>query len=292
MCNAFANLSDDLDSADIFSDMDREKLEPGAPLREIPAAAIEALHYDTCKACNGSKVFRSYTGRVVGSCFKCKGEGKIGYKQSPEKRAAARNAKANKKQVQIEAWKAAHEEEFAWLTAAIARGFQIASNLMIDLSKFGDLTEGKVALIRRFMAEDIARAEAKVKSIETAKVIDLGKIMTAFDNAAANQVKAPMLRLDRYRFAYKPDKGVIYIRLADKEVEAYFGRIEGGKFFKSRECTPEHEEAILTAAADPHAAAIAYGRREGACSVCGRGLTNHASIDDGIGPICAGRMGW
>ncbi|MEQ6332914.1 DUF6011 domain-containing protein [Sphingobium sp. MK2] len=272
--------------------MDREKLEPGAPLREIPAAAIEALHYDTCKACNGSKVFRSYTGRVVGSCFKCKGEGKIGYKQSPEKRAAARNAKANKKQVQIEAWKAAHEEEFAWLTAAIARGFQIASNLMIDLSKFGDLTEGKVALIRRFMAEDIARAEAKVKSIETAKVIDLGKIMTAFDNAAANQVKAPMLRLDRYRFAYKPDKGVIYIRLADKEVEAYFGRIEGGKFFKSRECTPEHEEAILTAAADPHAAAIAYGRREGACSVCGRGLTNHASIDDGIGPICAGRMGW
>lgn len=200
MCNAFANLSDDLDSADIFSDMDREKPEPGAPLREIPTAAIEALHYDTCKACNGSKVFRSYTGRVVGQCFKCKGEGKIGYKQSPEKRAAARNAKANKKQAQIETWKAEHQPEFDWLLAAMGRGFQIAANLFVDLTQYGSLTEGKVNLIRRFMAEDIQRAEAKAKSIETAKVIDLAKIMAAFENAAANQVKAPMLRLDRYRF--------------------------------------------------------------------------------------------
>lgn len=28
------------------------------------------------------------------------------------------------------------------------------------------------------------------------------------------------------------------------------------------------------------------------CGVCGRTLTNHKSIDRGIGPICAGRMGW
>lgn len=30
----------------------------------------------------------------------------------------------------------------------------------------------------------------------------------------------------------------------------------------------------------------------GVCCICGRELTNHASIDAGIGPICADKYGW
>ncbi|ARK07506.1 hypothetical protein LAV_00131 [Sphingobium phage Lacusarx] len=263
-----------------------------APMAPLPTSVEDALHYDTCPACRGSKVFRSYTGRVVGDCFKCKGEGRIGYKQSAEKRAAARQSKANRQVAKIEAWIAENKEEYEWLTAAGSRGFQIAANLLFDLAKWGSLTEGKVALIRRFMAEDKQRAEAKAKSVELAKAIDLSKIMEAFETAMANQVKRPLLRLDLFKFAYKPEKGLIYVRLKGEDEDAYMGKIEGGKFFRARECTDEYEQRILDAAADPRAAAIAYGKREGACSVCGRGLTNHASIDDGIGPICAGRMGW
>lgn len=55
----------------------------------------------------------------------------------------------------------------------------------------------------------------------------------------------------------------------------------------------ESRDAILAAiAADPKAASLAYGRELGHCGVCGRTLTNPESIDAGIGPICAGRMGW
>lgn len=45
-------------------------------------------------------------------------------------------------------------------------------------------------------------------------------------------------------------------------------------------------------AADPAAASLAYGRELGHCGVCGRTLTHPESIDRGIGPICAEKMGW
>jgi hypothetical protein len=42
-------------------------------------------------------------------------------------------------------------------------------------------------------------------------------------------------------------------------------------------------------AEDPHAAMIRYGQVVGACGHCGRTLTNQASRDAGIGPVCAAK---
>lgn len=46
------------------------------------------------------------------------------------------------------------------------------------------------------------------------------------------------------------------------------------------------------AEAGVQAAMERYGREIGACGHCGRTLTNEASIERGIGPICAGKMGF
>lgn len=35
-----------------------------------------------------------------------------------------------------------------------------------------------------------------------------------------------------------------------------------------------------------------YGKLYGVCAICGRTLTNEESIERGIGPVCAERMGW
>jgi hypothetical protein len=51
-------------------------------------------------------------------------------------------------------------------------------------------------------------------------------------------------------------------------------------------------ETILQAAADPLGAAVAFGKETGSCSCCGRELTVKASIERGIGPICAEKFGW
>jgi hypothetical protein len=44
--------------------------------------------------------------------------------------------------------------------------------------------------------------------------------------------------------------------------------------------------------ADPKAAMLLYGRSEHHCGHCGRLIINDESIERGIGPVCAGRMGW
>lgn len=46
------------------------------------------------------------------------------------------------------------------------------------------------------------------------------------------------------------------------------------------------------AEAGVQAAMERYGREIGACGHCGRTLTNEDSRERGIGPICAGKMGW
>lgn len=263
------------------------------PANDAEPSIVDAMHYDVCKACKGSKVFRSYTGRVVGPCFKCKGEGKIGYKTSAETREGSRASAAKRKSDKIMAFTAAHTQEVNWMFAAANRGFRIAVDLLEGFNRYGDLTEAKLALIQRFMAEDKARAEQREALKRDAKVVDVSKIEEAFAVAMGNQVKKPKLRLDAYRFSAVTEgknAGSIYV----KEIESgeYLGKITGGKFFRVRACTDEMEARIIAAAADPRAAAIAYGRREGACSVCGLTLTDHESIDLGIGPICATKWGF
>lgn len=46
------------------------------------------------------------------------------------------------------------------------------------------------------------------------------------------------------------------------------------------------------AAVGAEAASAAYGHEIGECGVCGRQLTNDASRERGIGPICVAKMGW
>ena len=43
---------------------------------------------------------------------------------------------------------------------------------------------------------------------------------------------------------------------------------------------------------DPQKAMLDYGLHTGSCGHCGRALSNPESLARGIGPICAGKMGW
>jgi hypothetical protein len=50
-------------------------------------------------------------------------------------------------------------------------------------------------------------------------------------------------------------------------------------------------DTLTTIAADPAAAAKAYGALTCSCSFCGRGLTDEGSIEVGYGPVCADKWG-
>lgn len=269
-------------------------------LKEQPLPTVEEapLFVETCKSCRGSGRFVAYTGRVVGPCFKCKGAGKLSFKTSPEDRAANRDGAARRKQTKEEQaltqFASAHPSTYGWMVAASARGFGFAAEMLETLKKWGHLTERQLAAVQRCEAQDAERsAKRAADAIERDRLttaIDITRIEASMASAIEKGVKRPLLRLDTFRFALKPDLGVIYVRDANDR-DVYYGKIEGGKFVPARSATPEIIAKIIEVAADPSAAAKAYGQRTGECSCCGRELTNHASIDLGIGPICAGRFG-
>lgn len=52
------------------------------------------------------------------------------------------------------------------------------------------------------------------------------------------------------------------------------------------------KRVLASIAADPRAAAIRYGHELGKCGICGRTLTDETSRANGIGPICADKVGF
>lgn len=278
-----------------------DSLEDDLPFTNNVVESV-TLFKEPCFKCNGTGKYQiGYAfPRLVG-CFKCKGVGFFEFKMSKEAREKSRKYAQTRKEQQVvskqqsvAAWLEAHPIESAWLNES---KFDFAVSMMQALNKYGSFTEKQLAAVSKCAlahAERKAQWEAERKTAETnAPVIDNSKIEVAFEAAKSKGIKSPKLRLDSFVFsmakADSKNAGALYVKGNDGE---YLGKVLGGKFLKTRACTVDMESAVVAAANDPEAAAIAYGKREGACSVCGRPLTTNESLDRGIGPICANRMGW
>lgn len=286
---AFDSMKDDLDA--IFN---------------APIAVVKEIVWfeEKCKKCDGKgKVTIGWTFVRLASCFGCNGTGKLTFKTSPEQRARAkantgtRKVKAvEDKAAQIQVWRDDNKAEAAWLDEAAGRGFEFAVSLSAALTKYGSLTEKQLAAVQKCAIASGERqlkwAAEKVEAASAAPAISVEAIEVAFAKAKASGIRYPRLRLDDYVFTPAPDSGknagAVYIKSGDQ----YLGKILGGRLFATRECTQEASGRIVAASSDPHRAAVAYGQKFGSCAVCGRELTDHTSIERGIGPICAGKYGW
>jgi hypothetical protein len=269
-----------------------------------PVAQGAGTYVERCTKCNGSGTWRSWgnSGRA-GACFACKGVGSFTRRTSPETRAKARVAVAARKDREaqtvaqkVEAWRTENSAETAWLERQVARGNDFGTSLVQALNRYGDLTEGQLAAVRKGIERDAAwatqRTEQALERAVSAPEVSIAAIETAFQTAIEKGVRSPKLRLDTFTFspakATSANPGAIYV----KEGDTYLGKIAGSRLFRGRDCDGETEARIVAAASDPKAAGIAYGRRFGSCCICARELTNHASIELGIGPICAEKYGW
>jgi hypothetical protein len=264
-----------------------------------PPSSYKPHFEQSCDKCRGSGRFVGYTGKILGSCFTCKGTGKLMFKTSPADRAKAqayRQGKEENKRAarisEVDAWKIANPAEFDWI---VANGsFDFAAAMLISLTQYGSLTDGQMAAVRKCMARGQERKQAAVAREASAPTIDITKIEAAFAKAKASKLQYPKLLLDTFKFqpAGPSSKwaGSIYVTDA-KEMHIngkplYLGRITDGKLVVTRECGEERQARILEAAASPAEAAIKYGHMSGSCSCCGRRLDNPDSVSRGIGPIC------
>jgi hypothetical protein len=285
-----------------FDDMSND-LDFGAPSNSTTS---EVTYFEqACTKCNGTGRYTfGYIHVRSGECFACKGKGKLSFKTSPATRLKAKMASqkravavAEAKATTAQEWKDANPAEALWMETSATK-FAFAGAMLDALNKFGSLTEKQFETVQRltlqsaqFMAE---RAAEKTARIASAPVVTVEAIEVAFNNAKQAGVKRPKLRLDTFVFSPAAETsanvGAIYIK--NKEDGLYLGKVMGGRLFASRDCTTEASERIVAVASDPAQAAIAYGKKFGACSVCGRALTDADSIARGIGPVCAENYGF
>jgi len=285
-----------------FSDM-ADDLDFGAPAK---SSASEVTYFEqACPKCKGTGRFTfGYVNVRSGECFTCKGKGKLSFKTSPATRAKSKvnsqrraTAKVEAQVAKAQEWKDANPAEAAWLDSSAPR-FEFARSMLDALNKYGNLTEKQLATVQRLTAQDAERQVTRVVEqaarAETAPVVTVEAIEVAFNSAKEAGVKYPKLRLDTFVFSpageNSKNAGAIYIK--SKGDGVYLGKVIGGRLFTSRDCTTEAAERIVAVSSDPAQAAIAYGQKFGACSVCGRALTDSDSIARGIGPICAENYGF
>lgn len=274
-----------------------------APLREITAPAIApqlvegAVFEEACPKCRGSGRFYSWSGRLVGNCHTCRGSGKIAFKTSSQARAKARASRvARQEKITAEVRQSfadLYPAQWAWIVANQDNPrFDFARRMRDAVDKFGSLTTGQLAAIDRLMTRDADREAAKAATLANAPTADIAKIESAFRSAQESGLKWPFLLLDAYKFTLagpnSRNPGAVYVKSTESGL--YLGKVAGGKFLKSRDCSGDDESRIVAACADPATAAKVYGKRTGRCSCCARELTNPESIAAGIGPICAQRF--
>lgn len=176
-------------------------------------------------------------------------------------------------------WTQQYQAEYQWLSAN-AKSFDFAHSLTVWLGKHGSLTEKQLAAVQKCMSKAKPAPQA-------AQEVDVEAIEYAFEKAVSKGIKRPKLRLGSLVFSPAPatgkNAGAIYVVGKNK---VYLGKVQQGAFKASFECTPEMADRVVQCASDPHAAAVAYGKKYGQCAVCGRTLTDAKSVELGIGPIC------
>lgn len=251
-----------------------------------------------CESCGG-------TGRYKGvrihqpavECFACKGKGH--FMKSYKDRLATRQKRAARKQQLIQSGIEAFAKQYPTTYAGIVKHAswnEFMRNLLADLNAGKDLRDGAIAaadrVIEKANARDAEREAAKAKRLEGAAVVNAAKLKEAFDAAARNGLKRPVLRYDGFQVSRAPDHGKNAGSLYVKHTNgAYLGKILNGKYLPTQDGLG-YVVNVVAAMNDPLASAIAYGRRTGKCSCCGRTLTDKHSVANGIGPICAEKYGW
>lgn len=180
----------------------------------------------------------------------------------------------------VAAWKEANPEAAEWIERKATQRNDFACSLLGGLNRYGSLTEGQVAAVRKCIARD-AQQEQRHANAPTLNIAAIG---TAFERAREAGVRSPKLMFARFKFVGGRQRDTVLIY--DRETGGYYGRITNGRLLAAASCTPEIEREIVTVAQDPHNAAIAYGKQFGVCSACSRTLTDPNSVARSIGPVC------
>jgi hypothetical protein len=174
------------------------------------------------------------------------------------------------------------------------------NNTRIDVKQMlttHQITDKQIAFISELQAERVPEAE-RFGSIRLASLTKAGAsamIATLLEKPKLPDAGDGVADVPAGRYAVE-DNGTLKFYKVDRPAD---GKWAGRTFVKVQ--ASDNEFPVRGAAAarvlrliarDPKAAMLRYGAELGHCGHCGRTLTNEESRAAGIGPICAGKMGW
>lgn len=244
-----------------------------------------------CPACKGSGNFISYSGRVVGSCFKCKGKGKVS-----KRIVAAAKAKITRQQNlenKIVNFIEEHEAEYNFIKKN-AEWSDFYRSMFDAVNTYGQLSEKQLIAVQNGITKAAAKREEKQKqrNEKMGGEVNVSAIEKLFDNARESGLKKLAFRTEGMKISAAKETsrnpGALYV----EHNGVYSGKIIGGQFIPNYAAKEDTLAAILDIATNPLEKARFYGRETGICSCCGRELTDPISVANGIGPICENKWGF
>jgi hypothetical protein len=177
--------------------------------------------------------------------------------------------------------------------ATAADWSDFARSLYSQLTRKGQLSPNQQRAVETMFAKIQASNTLRATAATNTKPIDLSPIEAMFDTARQNGLSKLAYRAQGLVISPAPstsrNAGALYIKQAS--TAAYLGKVADAKYHPTSSATPDTLDALLTIASNPSQIARDYGKATGQCSCCGRQLTDPASIENGIGPICAEKWG-
>lgn len=160
---------------------------------------------------------------------------------------------------------------------------------LTDLLGQGLIPEDKADAVRQQIAA------GKVTVGRASRYID--RLLELRKSQPKQATRTPVPDVPAGRYAVDTDEGHLAFYKVDRPTEGkWAGRtfvtlvLGGGG--RQRMPWKQSVAVLVKIAQDPQAAMERYGRELGQCGHCGRDLTNEESRARGIGPVCAGKMGW
>lgn len=175
-------------------------------------------------------------------------------------------------------------------------GQNFARSLVGQFKEKGRLSDKQWPYVRKFAEQLTQPTPPETDAAPATTPFDATAILEHMEVAKGNGLKKPTLIFGDEEHMVKiaaagaesKNHGQYYVVLDDD----YMGRLApGGSYTQVKGTPPILCELINEFNKNPVKQARLYGRRTGTCCCCGRELTNHASIDAGIGPICAEKWG-
>lgn len=197
----------------------------------------------------------------------------------------AQPVKASSSPAPVALWGQAHPAEMLWIHEST---FDFAVKMRDVLKQWGGLTPGQLAAVQKCMAYAAPKPaylpNAVSQGVDPGS-LDLSKIPSGMyavpDGNTRLKVCIAKPHQGKWAGWIFVSDGATYGQNQRYGAQKPDGRYQG-----------QIRSQLALIAHDPAAASAAYGKLTGRCGICGRPLENEESVARGIGPVCAGRLGW